>query len=275
MSAQKAPLTTRFARLARMAAWLWRTGRDLSSIDGNDDTQRNRALTDLGTGCLDALGIKLDVHMPDGHQKEQGTLVVANHVSWLDIFAMSALYPASFIAKQEIRDWPVLGKMGINAGTVFINRSARKEIGPTNTAIAAALGQGRNVSFFPEAKTTLGIDVIPFKAALFQAAIDSDATIQPISLRYYDHHGKRTTEPSYAGSMNLFKSLWRIVSMPELHIRADFAEPIRTGGHSGKDRYALKDMAEQFVRQKVMEDSPLNNIYTPEHDADDAQTAAH
>ena len=258
MSAQKAPLTTRFARLARMAAWLWRTGRDLRSIDGNNTQERNRALTALGAGCLQALNIRLDVHTPPGHQKKQGTLVVSNHVSWLDIFAMSALYPSSFIAKQEIRDWPVLGKMGRNAGTVFINRNARKEIGPTNTAIAEALKQGRNVSFFPEAKTTSGEDVIPFKAALFQAAIDSGSTIQTMALRYYDQHGKRTTIPSYAGSMNLFKSLWRIVSMPELCIRIDFAEPFNAALHPEKDRFALKDLAEQFVRSKVQEDSPLN-----------------
>lgn len=258
MSEKKAPITTRLRRLARMAAWLVRTGRDLSNIDGNNDQERNRALTDLGAGCLNALDIKLDIHMPPGHQTEKGTLIVSNHVSWLDIFAMSALYPSSFIAKQEIRDWPVLGKMGINAGTVFINRNARKEIGPTNAAIAEALRQGRNVSFFPEAKTTLGIEVIPFKAALFQAAIDSSSTIQALSLRYYDQNGKRTTLPSYAGSMNLFKSLWRIVSMPELHIRVDFAEPLHPSAHPDKDRYALKDVAEQFVRQQVMEDSPLN-----------------
>ncbi|MDO5640200.1 MAG: 1-acylglycerol-3-phosphate O-acyltransferase [Neisseria sp.] len=274
MSQPKAPVIKRLSRLARMAAWLLRTGRNLRSIDGNDDIQRNRALTDLGAGCLAALDIRLDVRTPPGHRQEQGALIVSNHVSWLDIFAMSALAPASFIAKQEIRDWPVLGKMGTNAGTVFINRNARKEIGPTNAAIADALTKGRNVSFFPEAKTTLGVEVIPFKAALFQAAIDSRATIQPMSLRYYDQNGKRTTVPSYAGSMNLFKSLWRIVSMPELVIRADFAEPVDTAAHPEKDRYALRDMAEEFVRAKVMEDSPLNGEAVPAEKDTRAQNAA-
>ncbi|UOO82597.1 1-acylglycerol-3-phosphate O-acyltransferase [Uruburuella testudinis] len=273
MSAQKAPLSTRFLRLARMAAWLFRTGRDLRSIDGRNDEQRNRALTTLGSGALQALGIKLDVAAPPSHRSVNGTLVVSNHVSWLDIFAMSALYPSSFIAKQEIRDWPVLGKMGKNAGTVFINRNARKDVGRTNAAISTALQQGMNVSFFPEAKTSLGIDVLPFKAALFQAAIDSSAPIQAISLRYYDHTGQRTTEPSYAGSMNLFKSLWRIVSMPEIHIRIDFAEPLVPAEHPQKDRYGLKDIAEQFVRTKVMEDSPLNKGYPSEDSG--IQPAAH
>ena len=257
MSANKAPLRLRFLRLARMAAWLFATGCDLRKIDGDSPQERDEAIIKLGSGALKALGIKLDVATPPEHFHVSGTLVVANHVSWLDIFALSALYPSSFIAKQEISRWPVLGKMGRNAGTVFINRNSRKDIEPINKAVTAALQQGQNVSFFPEARTSNGEAVLPFKAALYQAAIDSGSAIQSIALRYYDHQGRRTTAPSYAGSMNLFRSLWRIVSMPEIHVRVDFAKPLNPQDYPGIDRYMLKEQSEQFVRSKVMEDSPL------------------
>ncbi|UOO78136.1 1-acylglycerol-3-phosphate O-acyltransferase [Neisseria sp. Dent CA1/247] len=255
MSQQKAPFTLRLARLAKLAVWLFKTGRNLSNIDGNNPHEREQALITLGSTALQAVGAKLNVTTPPEHFSVTGTLVVANHVSWLDIFAMSALFPSSFIAKQEISNWPVLGKMGRNAGTVFINRNSRKDVEPINQAITAALKNGQNVSFFPEAKTSSGMDVLPFKAALFQSALDSGAPVQTVVLRYYDHLGRRTAMPSYA-DVNLLTSLWRVVSMPELHIHVDFGKPITSEEYQGQDRFALKEAAEAYVRKKVLEDSP-------------------
>lgn len=253
MSLQKAPFFLRLTRLAKLALWLFKTGRNLSGLDGSDPQARDKVLIELGSGALQALGAKLNVTTPPEHFHVRGTLVVANHVSWLDIFAMSALFSSSFIAKQEISTWPVLGKMGRNAGTVFINRNSRKDVEPINQAITSALKAGRNVSFFPEAKTSSGLDVLPFKAALFQSAIDAGAPVQTMVLRYYDRNGRRTDIPSYA-DVSLAKSLWRIVSMPELHIRVDFAKPIHPAAFPGQDRFALKDAAETYVREQVFKD---------------------
>ena len=156
--------------------------------------------------------------------------------------------PSSFIAKQEIKTWPIIGRMVKNAGTVFINRDNRKDIDTINQAITQALKQGQNVSFFPEARTSLGETVLPFKAALFQAAIDAQIPVQAISLRYYNQQGKRTTTPSFA-EVNLWVSLWRVVSEPQLNIHLDFAPLIIP---LEQDRFSLKDQAEQFIRQKVL-----------------------
>ena len=82
--------------------------------------------------------------------------------------------------------------MGKNAGTVFINRNSRRDVEPINQAICAALKAGQNVSFFPEARTSSGLGILPFKAALFQSAIDAKAPIQAVTLRYYDDEGQRT-----------------------------------------------------------------------------------
>ncbi|MCP1660628.1 1-acylglycerol-3-phosphate O-acyltransferase [Neisseria perflava] len=254
MASPKASFATRLRRLARMAVWLYQTGKNLRSIDGNDMQQRNQAVIDLGRGALAALDIELDIGTPPQEGNVSGTLVVANHVSWLDIFAMSAVYPSSFIAKQEIGTWPVLGKMGKNAGTVFINRNSRRDIEPINQAISEALRAGQNVSFFPEARTSSGKDLLPFKAALFQSAIDADAPIQVLALRYYDADGRRSSKPSYA-DINLPTSLWNIISMKKIRIRLDFAPVCMPSEFAGKDRFALKDRAEAFIRSKVEEDA--------------------
>lgn len=258
MPKQKAPFLKRLGRLCRLAAWLFRTARDLRAIDGNNAEERNHAVVVLGKGALDALDIELEIGVPP-QGNVSGTLVVANHVSWLDIFAMSAVYPSSFIAKKEISDWPVLGKMGKNAGTVFINRNSRRDVEPINQAICAALKAGQNVSFFPEARTSSGLGILPFKAALFQSAIDAKAPIQAVTLRYYDDEGQRTDLPSYA-EVNLFQSLWRIVSMKKIRIRLDFSPQYKPTDMPDKDRYALKDIAETAIGEIVASDSPVQPL---------------
>lgn len=172
MSSNKASFFTRLRRLCRLTVWLFKTGKNLRGIDGGCPESRNRAVIELGRGALTALDIGLEVGRP-APEHPNGVLVAANHVSWLDIFAMSAVYPSSFIAKQEIKSWPVLGKMGQNAGTVFINRNSRRDIEPINRAVYETLQRGQNVSFFPEARTSSGLGLLPFKAALFQSAIDA------------------------------------------------------------------------------------------------------
>ncbi|HFC8517456.1 1-acylglycerol-3-phosphate O-acyltransferase [Neisseria weaveri] len=256
MSVNKAPIFIRLTRISRLAVWLVKTCRNLSRLNGCNEMQRNEALLHLGRSALTALDIRIESSGLKEGLVESGVLVVSNHVSWLDIFAMSAVYPSSFIAKKEISSWPVFGKMGRNAGTIFINRNSRKDVEPINQAITAALKNGQNVSFFPEAKTSSGETVLPFKAALFQSAIDASAPVQAVALRYYDCSGRRTAEPSYAGKANLFATLWRIVSLNELTVKMDFAPLIHTLENNGLDRYELKDLAENFVQQKVLEDSP-------------------
>ncbi|MCF7520789.1 1-acylglycerol-3-phosphate O-acyltransferase [Neisseria sp. ZJ106] len=249
---EKIALCGRFRRLCRLSVWLWRTFCSLRKLDGSREAA-NQAVMDLGKGALAALDIELEIGTPP-QRPLGGALVVANHVSWLDIFAMSAVYPSSFIAKQEISKWPLLGKMGKQAGTVFINRNSRRDIEPINQAIAAALKEGKNVSFFPEARTSSGRDILPFKAALFQSAIDTDAPIQAVTLRYYDEAGRRTDIPSYA-DVNLPTSLNRIVAMKKIRIRLDFEPLLRPSEFPDCDRFGLKDKAEAAIGKRVAEDA--------------------
>ncbi|WP_274584713.1 1-acylglycerol-3-phosphate O-acyltransferase [Neisseria leonii] len=239
-------LFTRFQRLFRLFLWLLSTAWQISRLNTADQAQRNALVARAGRRALAILNIRLhagEIRLPPA---ATGTLIVANHVSWLDIFALAALLPAGFIAKQEIRRWPLVGRMAANVGTVFINRSERRDVDGINRAVAAALQNGRNVCFFPEAQTSDGLNVLPFKAALFQSAADTGALVQPVALRYCDHNGRRSTLPSYTGHTHLLVSLWRIVSMPAIELYADVLPPL-----SVSDRYAAKDEAERQIRAVV------------------------
>ena len=256
---QKSPIRKRIARLFKLLIWLYHTGRNLHQLDHATAEQRAATLRHMGQSCLDTLGIQIHVEPSSSQpsqpkQSEHGLLIAANHVSWLDIFVITALYPSSFIAMQELKNWPIIGKMVTNAGTVYIDRSNRKDINIINAAISRVLDANGNVCFFPEARTTLGNGMLPLKAALFQAALDSNAPVQPIAMRYYDAD-ERTSAVSFANA-NLFQSLWRVVSIEQINVKVDIAPQIHPRDLAENDRFLLKDTVEQTLLPIVLSDSP-------------------
>lgn len=247
----KTPILTRLARLLRLAGWLWTSARAIKRLNGQPLAVQQQTLTNASKHLFDILNIRLNITPAPDNPDIQTALIVANHVSWLDIFAVCTFRPTGFIAKQEVRKWPLIGKLCANIGTVFINRNDRKDIAPVNAAIGNALTHGRSVCFFPEARTSDGLGLLPFKAALFQAAIDTQSPVCVVALRYLNANGERTTQPAYVGNTSLMQSLWRILSMPSLEIRLDWqilTPPYPTDGAS---RFTLKDRAEKIVSDIV------------------------
>lgn len=165
---------------------------------------------------LAACGISLDVHGPQGLPR-QPVLIAMNHVSWLDIFALNAVLPATFIAKSEIRRWPLLGWLVAGAGTVFIERGSRHAVRHANHRVVRQLTSGESVAFFPEGTTSDGDDVLPFHTSLFAAAIHDHAinkpqfAVLPVAIMYHAQ-GARTTVVAYTGEQSLMDSIVRITS---------------------------------------------------------------
>jgi 1-acyl-sn-glycerol-3-phosphate acyltransferase len=153
-------------------------------------------------------------------------LLVANHVSWLDIFAVYAILPSLFVAKSEVRRWPLVGRLVARVGTLFIERGSRRHARLTNERVVAALGRGRLVAVCPEGTTTDGSTLGHFHAALLQPAIDAEASVLPIALRYVDATGAQTDAAAYVGEMSLVESLWRIARASSLAVELRFAAPI-------------------------------------------------
>lgn len=167
---------------------------------------------------LAILGIELRV---SGADIAPGTLIVANHVSWLDIFVINAVAPAAFISKAEVRKWPAIGWLAAKNETVFLQRGSRGHARIIGGEIAQALRGGAIVALFPEGTTTDGSHVQHFHAALLQPALDTGSPIQPLALRYRDAHGDYCRAPAYYGEMSLLECIANIVAEPAIVAEVD------------------------------------------------------
>jgi len=160
-------------------------------------------------------------------------MLVANHVSWLDIFAISAVFPSTFVAKADVRAWPFLGKLCERTGTIFIERGTSRGARRANREIAEALRLGdRPVVVYPEGTTTLGAELKPFRPALLQSAVDTAAMISPLALRYVDSHGERTEVAAWVGDATLVDSIFAMVRHPEIALELRFLQAWPGGVHT-------------------------------------------
>ncbi|MRV74527.1 1-acyl-sn-glycerol-3-phosphate acyltransferase [Duganella sp. FT92W] len=138
-------------------------------------------------------------------------MIVANHVSWLDIFVIDALYPCRFVAKAEIRSWPLAGWLVDKAGTVFIARGNRRDLRHIFKGLVHSLQAGERVAFFPEGTTAAQGTLLPFHANLFEAAIDAEVMVQPFALSYVDDSGKLHPSVDFIGDMTFAQSVVAIL----------------------------------------------------------------
>ncbi|MGK7754979.1 MULTISPECIES: lysophospholipid acyltransferase family protein [unclassified Roseovarius] len=178
--------------------------------------------------------------------------VVANHASWLDIFALGAGQAITFVSKAEVAGWPGIGFLARIVGTVFISRDPR-QAGLQRNQLKAELDAGRKLLFFPEGTSTDGMRVLPFKSSLFAAFSELEAglRIQPVTVVYIAPDG--TEEPRFYGwwgDMDLGPHMLQVLSrFPQGGVRVIYHEPISVSDYP--DRKALSRALEAKVRSAM------------------------
>ncbi len=180
--------------------------------------QRMRRVGWWSARMLRLLGITLQA---SGTPHAGPVLLVANHISWLDILAINAVQPARFVAKADVRHWPFLGWLVASGGTLFIERERKRDALRVVHQVAAALNAGEIVAVFPEGTTGDGHGVLPFHANLLQAAIATATPVQPLVLRYSDADTAVSQAAAYLGETSLAESLWSTVRAEGLHVRIE------------------------------------------------------
>ncbi|RST17718.1 1-acyl-sn-glycerol-3-phosphate acyltransferase [Streptomyces sp. WAC05374] len=192
-----------------------------------------------------AFGVRLRV---TGTATTAGGLVVANHVSWLDIPLVAAVLPGRMLAKSEVRHWPLLGPLAARGGTLFLERDHLRALPGTVRDIARALAAGSRVVVFPEGSTWCGRAHGRFRSATFQAALDAGAAVQPVRVTYHP-----AGPAAFVGDDPLTASLWRVAAAGGLTAEIRLLPPIPAGRHT--DRRSLARAAQRAVHTAVASDS--------------------
>jgi lyso-ornithine lipid O-acyltransferase len=180
------------------------------------------------------------------------TLLASNHVSWIDIVVLSAIAPLSFVAKREVRGWPLFGALAALQRTVFVDRDRRHATGQSRDTMQERLRAGDTLVLFPEGTSSDGRRVLPFKSSFFGAAALPGVVVQPVSLAYVGQGNLPMTRrllPLYAwyGDMELAPHLWQALAMGPVEVTVVLHPPLSLSGEM--NRKALSAHAEALVRR--------------------------
>ncbi|MER7006983.1 lysophospholipid acyltransferase family protein [Dactylosporangium sp. NPDC000555] len=168
----------------------------------------------LARAVLAALGVR---HSAGGRIPQAGALLVANHVSWLDVIVILAHAPARLLAKREVRSWPLIGRLAATLGTVFVDRSRPKSLPATVAEVSRNIAAGGVVAVFPEGTTWCGRMGGTFRPAMFQAAVDAGVPVVPVRLTFAQS-GVVSTVAAFIGDETLLASIKRVVAARDLSV---------------------------------------------------------
>ena len=198
----------------------------LLRLPGLDDAGRQRRVQWWSAALLSRLDIALHL---EGQFRAGAKLIVANHVSWLDIIAIHAICPqARFVSKADVQGWPLVGRLVAAGGTLYIQRDKRRDALRVVHEMAAALRAGDTVAVFPEGTTSDGRALLPFHANLLQAAIATEVPLQPVSLRYADARDAVSEAAMWVGDTTLVQSVWRLACARGLSVHLRVLAPMGT-----------------------------------------------
>lgn len=156
-------------------------------------------------------------------------MLAANHVSWIDIFIINSQRATSFIAKSEIRQWPVIGWLVYAVGTIFIQRGSRQAVIEINAGMDDYFKANTCIGLFPEGTTSDGLSVLHMYSGLLEGAMNSRVPIQPVAL-LFTHEGKRSGRVAFVGEQTLVANIWVLLSSKNVGVQVRFLPPITQAG---------------------------------------------
>jgi len=172
-------------------------------------------------------------------------LMVANHISWMDIIVIQSIKPCIFVAKSDVASWPLFGWVAQMTGTIFIKRDKISDIKKALKKMKRRLIK-RSVCIFPEGTSTNGRYLLPFKSNLFQSSIDTQKSILPLCLRY-EQKNIYTDKTAFVDDMSLLDSIIKIKQEKDIRVVVEILQPIRP-------RYNRKELAsytQEIIRNNL------------------------
>ncbi|MDE1941938.1 MAG: 1-acyl-sn-glycerol-3-phosphate acyltransferase [Betaproteobacteria bacterium] len=219
---------------------------------------RDRLIQNWAADLMRLLRVTVRIRgtLPERHHFP--VVLTANHISWVDIFAIHSVYPVRFVSKSEVRHWPVFGWLAAKTGTLFLVRSSRKQTAAIGQEMEDVLATGDSLGLFPESTTSEGMTVLPFRTSLLQAAINRETVLLPVALRYRLEDERHNPHIPFIGEMTFARSLARVLSSPPSLVEIRIGAIVTPNGRHRRD---LALHLEQITA------SLLSDASLPHHDA--------
>ncbi|WP_280232561.1 lysophospholipid acyltransferase family protein [Nocardia cyriacigeorgica] len=200
-----------------------------------------------------------------------GVLVVAGHIGWSDVVVLAAVQPLGFVARADLIDWPMLGRLAQLMRIIPIERERLRALPGVVAQIAERLAAGERVAAFPEGTTWCGRAYGKLRPALFQAAVGTGTPVQPVRLRYLDANGEPCTAPGFVGDDTFGTSARRVLGSRGI-VAEIVLEPVQ---EPGTDRRDLARRCEDLIRTPELSDGARSALAAAtRHIADAAARSA-
>jgi 1-acyl-sn-glycerol-3-phosphate acyltransferase len=196
--------------------------------------RRQHEIRNWSKKALSIFGITLRV---SGSPPPQAAalLLVANHISWLDILIIQTQFDVVFVAKEEVRTWLAFGWIAKRLDTIFVSRRQSQQIGSHAATLTKQLIAGTTVCVFPEGTSSDGTGVLPFKSAMFQPAIDAAVSVLPLAIRYVDDDGRRADTTAFVGDMSLLQSFQALARATSVRAELQILPAVATAQRMRRD----------------------------------------
>ena len=201
-------------------------------------------------GVLEIVGVKVLVK-GSITEYQRPTILISNHISWLDIFLIHSNFAGFFIAKDEIKNWPLVGVLVKRSGTIFIDRESRNSLKIAMVEMKEILKKNSTLVIFPEGTTTEGREILPFHSALFSIFTRNyNSQIIPVVIQYRQNKMQSTT-PAFVGNITFFSSVLRILNARELEANITFLDSVRSDEDLGLSDSRARKLISARVRNSM------------------------
>jgi 1-acyl-sn-glycerol-3-phosphate acyltransferase len=200
---------------------------------------------------LEILGIEVlhETSLTKIEQSASPLMFVANHVSWVDALIIQSIQPSIFVAKAEVKAWPIVGSIAKGCGVVFVNRGSPSSARRMVDEVSSALHHGYCVAVFPEGTSSEGSSVSLFHANLFEAAINHHIQIQPLAIRYTNPAtGALCLKAAFIGDIGFVQSLHQVMTSTGIQAKVHVGDMLSPQGHS---RRTLAHLSHRSVSSQL------------------------
>ncbi len=201
--------------------------------------------------------LRLNIQV-SGQAYSGSAILVANHISWLDIVAIAASTPVTFVSKLDLKNWPIVGVLAKFSGTVFIKRGSSFSMHQTIANLVDVISSGRTTVFFPEGTTTTGIAVKKFNSGLFETAYRAACPVQPVAISYFRNDEPDRDVAPYVDDDHFLKHLWTLLLRGKLNLQLDFLDEIQSDKHNRRE---LSQLCHSQISEVIEASVTFNEDY--------------